>query len=469
MKKSLLLLMLVAILAIAAACGGSDDNDNDTPEVTPPVEDVQEEPQEEEPQEEPQEEEPQEEAPTALERGSVDNAAVVALDSDGLNRLPADEASFRNAALDGDVVTYFAADGAVSWNVDVSASGSYRVTIVHERNAGGYAGFRLTGGVWDVEGELRNTNGSREADVVGYIALAEGSHTITLEPTSLVDGEFAAIPQLLLQHAGDIRATVAGGTTVLSHDIAVLENGGNREPENIGGFYEGVSVRWPIRVPEQGNYRVVVYAAAYHDAGGVARLSYVHDRVTRDFVIEPTGGLHNFTAFEVGEIGLRGGEYDLRIDIAELNGAWLMNLNRIELVRVGDFAPTHPVFEDTILPVATAQFYGETGPNPEGNWYNIGGFRRTYAVIYSPDIQEAGRYEVIISHSGNYGGAGELHINGEVVADLDIQHSGGWGYFMESSIGVWDFEEGVSEIRIQALPSDLEWFMNHNYIRLVRQ
>ncbi|MCL2285161.1 MAG: hypothetical protein FWC32_02210, partial [Firmicutes bacterium] len=83
-------------------------------------------------------------------------------------------------------------------------------------------------------------------------------------------------------------------------------------------------------------------------------------------------------------------------------------------------------------------------------------------------IQVAGRYELIISHAGNYGGPGYAHV-GDVTVEIDIPHSGGWGTYIETSVGVFDLDAGVVEIIIAGGEADMPWFMNHSYIRLVRQ
>ena len=470
MKRKYLVMLMILALATALVLTACGRNNEPTPEPEPPpvVETVEPAPEPEptpEPEPEP-EPEPAQAVPT-----SVANNTVINVGRDFIAPLHVRYASFNNAIYDGTFIRDLSDDSYISWNINVAMGGSFRVTVVYVREEGGYAGFNLTGPIMDLSGELPGTGGARETLAVGYLMLTEGNHTITLTPTSFVNGEFAAVVSVLVQRVGEMMMSVAAtGTTVLPFNMAILEDDSLLafETGNIGFWCADGAIHWPVRVAQDGNYSVTIIAAAQPGEGGIGRFSYVHNRVHKDFVINETGGWGDFQRHEIGVIGLRSGAYDLTFAALELNNDWFMNLQSVEITRVGDFNPVMPVFEDTILPVAMASLYGEGGPSQENNWNNVGHFRRSYSVRYNADIQVAGRYELIISHAGNYGGPGYAHV-GDVTVEIDIPHSGGWGTYIETSVGVFDLDAGVVEITIAGGAADMPWFMNHSYIRLVRQ
>lgn len=479
--KKLLLFVLLALLSIAVltACG-SDDNDNDA-QVSDPVVN---EPDVAAGNDEPVVVTPVE--PEPVELASVTDGARVTLVNEvttlvlnnRVERLLAERATINNAAFNGERVGNFAEDGSISWYVNIFFNGLYRVSLEYARHEGGESAFVIDGASEPFSATLPGTGGNLQTTAVGYIVLMSESdpYQITLRPTEFYNGEFAEFTAVILEWVEDIEihteyVTIEGGTTRLLHTQAELAYGEIRDEGGNLGFWCGSSVAsWPINVRQEGNYIVRIYTTSYTGLGGVGRLTSVFDRVETLIDVPYTGGWGNYQWVEVATIGLREGEYRLRLQGHELRGGHFMNLRYVELEYVGEFAPVFPVREDdVVVSVATAVMVGEEGPRPENYWYNIGHFRRDYAVDYHLNIFEAGEFEVILRHSGNYGGAGSLHI-GDSVTDIDVPHSGGWGTFIETSLGVHAFPEGEITVRVAGGPGEgMDWFMNHSNIRLVRQ
>jgi hypothetical protein len=408
-------------------------------------------------------------------RGTHVNEITTLVLNNRVENLPVNRATIIQAAFNGERVGNFADTGSISWYVNIFFNGVYRVSIEYARYQGGEVGLNITGGMEDLDAQLPGTGGALQTVVLGYMPLMSESdpYPLTLTPTSFYNGEFAEFTSLILEWVDgiDLYDVVDGGTTHLAHNRAQLIGGDIRdEGSNIGFWSANCAARWPLGVVREGNYRVFANIAAPDGMGGIATLSYNFDRVHRLTVFPYTGDWGNYVRTDLGVIGLREGHYYFEIRPYDIPHGHFLNLRDVELVYEGEFAPVHPVMgDDVLIPVAAAVLVGDDGPRPENDWYNVGHFRRDYSVVYHLDIIEAGNFEVILRHSGNYGGHGYLHID-DLTVEIDVPHSGGWGTFVETSLGVFSFGEGEVTVTVAGGEAPgMDWFMNHSNIRLVRQ
>jgi len=471
MKKLLLVLALVLLsVAILTACGRGNNDANDpvveeptvaTPEPTPAPAPVVPEPSPEPP------------APPAVTDGArVDrvNEVTTLVLNNRVERLIVDRATIHNAAFNGEKVGNFADDGSISWYVNIFFNGLYRVSIEYARHQGGEVGLAIEGGMESFEAELPGTGGNLQTVELGYISLLSQSdpYQLTLIPTSFYNGEFAEFTAIILEWVDnlDLYTVIDGGTTRLYHHQATLVGEIIDEGSNLG-FWCGNSVAsWPLSVRQEGNYRIRAYVTAPEYLGGLGMVSTVFDRVRTIVDVPGTGGWSNYVWVDFGVFTLREGNYYIRIQGYELHGGHFMNLRYVDLEYVGSETAYFPVHtDDVIVSVATAALGGQ---QQENDWTNVGHFRRNYEMTYHLEIFEGGRFEVILSYTSPYDGPGILYV-GDTRSTFEVEATGGWGNYQELSLGVFDIPAGYVTIMFTGDEAPGDWFMNHDYIRLVRQ
>jgi hypothetical protein len=467
--KKLILLLALALLSIAvlAACGNNNDNDPPTPdEPTPVVADV--------PTPAPV---VVDTTPAPVELVSVTdgprinhvNEVTTLVLNNRVERLTADRATIHNAAFNGEMVGNFAEDGSIYWYVNIFFNGLYRVSMEYARHQGGEAGFTLDGGMEPFEATLAGTGGALQTAELGYISLlSDGDpYRLTLHPTAFYNGEFAEFTAIILEWVDNLDLyTVVEGDTRLYHHQAFLV-GEIRDEGNNLGYWSGDSVAsWPLSVRQPGNYRARAYVTAPEYLGGLGLLTTVFDRVHTIVDMHGTGGWSNYEWQDLGIITLREGNYYLRFQGYDLHGGHFLNLRYIDLEYVGDETAYFPIrTDDVIVAVATADLGGQ---QQENYWTNVGHFRRHYEMTYHLEIFEAGSFEIIISYTAPDDGPGVMYV-GDTRVTFEVESTGGWGNYVELPIGVFDLPAGPITIMFTGEEAPGDWFMNHDYIRLVRQ
>jgi len=468
--KKLLLILVLALLSVAllTACGrGNNEPDEPTAEP-PPV--VTPEPT---PEPDPTPALPPEPTPppsvTDGARGNHINEVTTLVLNNRVERLMVDRASIHNAAFNGERVGNFADDGSISWYVNIFFNGVYRVSIEYARYQGGEVGFTIDGGMTEFEAELSGTGGNLQTVALGYISLLSlpDPYQLTLRPTSFYNGEFAEFTSVILEWVENLDLyTVVEGDIRLYHHQASLIGEIIDEGNNLG-FWCGNSVAsWPLSVRQPGNYRIRAYVTAPEYLGGLGMVSTVFDRVHTIVDIPGTGGWSNYVWVDFGVFTLREGNYYIRIQGYELHGGHFMNLRYVDLEYVGDEIAYFPIrTDDATVAVATAALGGQ---QQENYWTNVGHFRRNYEMTYNLEIFEGGRFEILLSYTSPYDGPGILYV-GDARSTFEVSETGGWGNYQELSLGVFDIPAGYITIMFTGDEAPGDWFMNHDYIRLVRQ
>lgn len=469
MKRKLITLLIMALLSLAllAACGGGDGDDNgdDNGYDAEQVEDTTPDPEPEPPP-------IVDEGPPPVTdgaRGNHINEVTTLVLNNRVETLSVDRASITNAAFNGERVGNIAEDGSVSWYVNIFFNGLYRVSIEYARYQGGYAGFILEGGMEPFEAQLPGTGGNLQTIAVGYIPLLSTAdpYQLTLIPTEFYNGEFAEFTGLILEWVENLDLyTVVEGSTRLYHHQASLLGEIVDEGDNLG-FWCAVSVAsWPLSVRQEGNYRISAYVTAPEYLGGIGMVSTVFDRVQTAVYVPGTGGWSNYVWVDFGVFTLREGNYYIRIQGYDLYGGHFMNLRYVDLEYVGDETAYFPIrTDDATVWVATAALGGQ---QEENDWTNVGHFRRYFEMTYNLEIFEAGSFEIILSYTSPYDGPGILYV-GDTRVTFEVEATSGWGNYVELSLGVFDLPEGTITIMFTGEEAPGDWFMNHDYIRLVRQ
>ncbi|MCL2404499.1 MAG: hypothetical protein FWC92_03010 [Defluviitaleaceae bacterium] len=466
MKRKLLLVLALLLLSLAlvAACGNGN-NDDDVEPTPPPVT---------EPTPEPPPAVP--EAPVIIpvtdgDRGNHVNAVTTLVLNNRLERLTVDRATINNAAFNGERAGNFAENGNISWYVNIFFNGLYRVSMEYARYQGGNVGLRLDGGMndYDFTAELGGTNGALQTVVLGYIPLLSmpDPYALTLSPTSFYNGEFAEFTSITLEWVENLDLyTIIDGDTRLLHHQASLVGEIIDEGDNLGFWCANSVASWPLSVRRPGNYRVRAYVTAPEYLGGLGMVSTVYDRVRTIVDIPGTGGWSNYVWVDFGVMTLREGNYYFRIQGYDLHGGHFMNLRYVYLVYVGSEIAYFPIrTDDATVAVATAVLGGQ---QQENYWTNVGHFRRNYEMTYNLEIFEGGSFEIILSYTSPYSGPGVLYVNDER-STFEVEATGGWGNYVELSLGVFDIAEGTVTIMFTGEEAPGDWFMNHDYIRIVRQ
>jgi hypothetical protein len=389
-----------------------------------------------------------------------------------VERLNADRATINNAAFNGERIGNLAEDGNVSWTVNIFSNGVYRVSIEYARHQGGEVGLRMTGGdMGELTAELPGTNGQLQTLTLGYMSmLSSGSdpYPFTLTPTSFYNGEFAEFTAVILEWVDnlDLYTVVDGGTTILVHTAAELIGEIRDEGSNLGFWCAHSVASWPLSVRQEGVYRVTLYTASPNNFGGIGLITTVHDRLLMYMEVPYTGDWGNYQKIDIGTITLREGEYYFRFQGYRLNQGHFLNVRHIELELVEEPAVFPILLDEVIVPVANAALEGQL---PENDWLNIGHFRPNMGVSYHLDVAEAGSYEIVLSYTSPYGSTGYLWVNG-AQSNFDVEATGGWGNYVELSLGTFNLNAGINVIRFSGNPDATDgWFMNHDHIILIRQ
>jgi len=466
MKRKLLLLLAFLLLSLAAvtACGDGNGEPEPTP---PPAEDTAPDPQ--------PEPDPEPPAPVIIPvtdgtRGNHVNAVTTLVLNNRLERLAVDRATITNAAFNGERAGNFAEDGSISWYVNIFFNGVYRVSMEYARYQGGDVGLRIDGGMDELTAELPGTGGALQTVTLGYISLLSqpDPYALTLTPTSFYNGEFAEFTGIILEWVEnlDLYTVIDGGTTRLLHHQASLIGEIIDEGGNLGFWCANSVASWPLSVRQEGNYRVRAYITAPEYLGGLGMVSTVHDRVRTIVDFPGTGGWSNYVWVDFGVMTLRGGNYYLRIQGYDLHGGHFMNLRYVELEYAGGETAYFPILTDDVtVAVATAALGGQ---QQENYWTNVGHFRRNYEMTYNLEVFEGGSFEIILSYTSPYDGPGVLYVGGQR-STFEVEATGGWGNYVELSLGVFDIPAGTITIMFTGEEAPGDWFMNHDYIRLVRQ